>query len=159
MVIGFLRKGRSEQVRIITRPAPDDSKRPVIGVALNELEAPGMEVKIVGLDDVGGPSAGLMFALGIIARLAPDDLTGGKIIAGTGTIDAAGNVGPIGGITLKMIAARQSGAAWFLTPTGNCAEARGDLPAGLHLVKVATLSEARIDLERLAKGATDLPTC
>ena len=75
------------------------------------------------LDNVGGPSAGLMFTLGIIDKLEPDDLTGGKIIAGTGTIDDDGNVGPIGGIPQKLVGATDAGARYFLTPPDNCAEA------------------------------------
>lgn len=159
VVIGYLRNGKPHRVKLVTQPAADDAKRPMIGVSLSEQEIPGLNVKIVGLDDVGGPSAGLMFALGIIDRLTPGDLTGGKVIAGTGTIDGGGVVGPIGGITLKMIAARRSGAAWFLTPAANCAEAKGDVPVGLRLVKITTLAAARTDLERLAKGNTDLPGC
>ena len=77
----------------------------------------------IDLDEIGGPSAGLMFTLGIIDKLKPEDLTGGKIIAGTGTIDDEGEVGPIGGIPQKLVGAKDAGAQLFLVPTGNCAEA------------------------------------
>ncbi|QQC59288.1 signal protein PDZ [Rothia kristinae] len=95
-----------------------------------------------GLQDVGGPSAGTMFALGIIDELTPGSLTGGKHVAGTGTIDAQGKVGAIGGIRQKMIGARQAGATLFLAPADNCDEITGHIPEGLSVVRVSTLDEA-----------------
>ncbi len=91
---------------------------------------------------IGGPSAGLMFTLGIIDRLTPADLASGHFIAGTGTVDETGAVGPIGGILLKLIAARDAGATNFLVPAQNCAEALTRVPAGLTLVKVTTVTDA-----------------
>ncbi len=76
-----------------------------------------------------------MFTLGIIDKIKPEDLTGGKIIAGTGTIDDLGQVGPIGGIAQKIVAAKNAGAQFFLTPTDNCAEAVGAQAPGLPLVR------------------------
>jgi PDZ domain-containing protein len=113
------------------------------------------------LSDVGGPSGGMMFALGIIDRLTPGQLTGGKHIAGTGTIDAAGNVGPIGGIQHKLFGAASAGATIFLAPASNCDEVVGHVPAGLSVVRVTTLSEAKADLEKIATGTNPatLPTC
>jgi Lon-like protease len=109
-------------------------------------------VKIALDDRIGGPSAGLMFALGILDKLGPTDLTGGRFIAGTGTIDVTGDVGPIGGIPLKLIAARDKGATAFLVPSGNCAEASRNPPAGLDLIKVDTLSGAVNALGALRAG-------
>lgn len=109
-------------------------------------------------NEIGGPSAGMMFALGIMDKVGSVDLTHGKFIAGTGTIDAAGNVGPIGGIQLKMIAARKAGATVFLAPAGNCPDVRGATPAGLQVIKVQTLSRAVQDLEALSNGQP-VPTC
>jgi PDZ domain-containing protein len=88
-------------------------------------------------------------------------LTGGKQIAGTGTIDADGSVGPIGGIQQKMIGARQAGAAWFLAPAGNCAEVVGHVPNGMQVVRVATLEQARTAVEAIASGTgtASLPAC
>ena len=103
-------------------------------------------------NEIGGPSAGMMFALGIIDKVGPTDLTGGRFIAGTGTIDPAGNVGAIGGIQLKMIAARDKGASVFLAPAGNCSDVRGNIPAGLEVVKVSTLSQALSDLAVIRRG-------
>ena len=106
----------------------------------------------IKLQDVGGPSAGLMFTLGIIDKLDPVDLTDGKIIAGTGTMDNDGNVGPIGGIPQKMIAAYGAGARYFLAPSGNCAEALGSPVAGLKLIKVSSLNDALTALQDLRDG-------
>ncbi|CAB4628783.1 unannotated protein [freshwater metagenome] len=113
------------------------------------------------LGDVGGPSGGMMFALGIIDRLTPGQLTGGKHIAGTGTIDPAGNVGPIGGIRHKLFGAANAGATIFLAPESNCDEVIGHVPSGLVVVKVKTLSEAKTSLEKISTGTNPatLPTC
>jgi Lon-like protease len=113
------------------------------------------------LGDVGGPSGGMMFALGIIDRLTPGQLTGGKHIAGTGTIDPAGNVGPIGGIRHKLFGAANAGATIFLAPESNCDEVIGHVPSGLTVVKVKTLSEAKTSLEKISTGTNPatLPTC
>ena len=113
------------------------------------------------LGDVGGPSGGMMFALGIIDRLTPGQLTGGKHIAGTGTIDPAGNVGPIGGIRHKLFGAANAGATIFLAPEANCDEVIGHVPSGLTVVKVKTLSEAKTSLEKISTGTNPatLPTC
>ncbi|WP_327737289.1 PDZ domain-containing protein [Streptomyces nojiriensis] len=114
----------------------------------------------IKLADVGGPSAGLMFALGIVDKLTPEDLTGGKFVAGTGTIDDAGKVGPIGGIQMKTIGARKAGAEYFLTPAENCASAASHVPDGLTLVKVSTIDDAAKALEKISKGDTaGLPRC
>jgi PDZ domain-containing protein len=112
----------------------------------------------IQLNNVGGPSAGMMFALGIIDKLTTDNLTGGRIIAGTGTIDAKGNVGAIGGIQMKTIGARRAGATVFLAPAGNCAEAKANQPAGLELAKVSTLQDALNALTDIREGKTP-PLC
>ncbi|MFF7650080.1 PDZ domain-containing protein [Streptomyces sp. NPDC007983] len=115
----------------------------------------------IKLADVGGPSAGLMFALGIVDRVSKEgDLTGGKFIAGTGTIDDKGVVGPIGGIEMKTIGAREAGARFFLTPKENCAAAAKDVPDGLRLVKVHTIDDALKALKKIRSGDTaGLPRC
>lgn len=113
----------------------------------------------ISLANIGGPSAGLMFALGILEKVGKyGDLTGGKFIAGTGTIDPTGKVGAIGGIPLKMIGAKQAGATIFLVPSANCAEAEGNHPSGLRLVKVSTLSGAVDALRSLQHGGNP-PSC
>ncbi|MFE3639509.1 PDZ domain-containing protein [Streptomyces sp. NPDC059169] len=114
----------------------------------------------IKLADVGGPSAGLMFALGIVDKLTPSDLTGGKFVAGTGTIDDQGTVGPIGGIEMKLVGARNAGAEYFLTPSDNCAAAASDTPQGLTLVRVKTINDAMKALEKIRSGNTaGLPSC
>jgi PDZ domain-containing protein len=113
-------------------------------------------------DKIGGPSAGLMFTLGIIEKVGDPEkynITQGRFIAGTGTIDAQGNVGAIGGIQLKMIAARDAGATLFLAPASNCSDVRGAIPSGLQVVKVSTLRDAVRDLQVPADQAASLPGC
>jgi Lon-like protease len=103
-------------------------------------------------NQIGGPSAGLMFALGIMDKVGTVDLTKGRFIAGTGTIDADGKVGPIGGIQLKMIAAKDKGASVFLAPAGNCDDVRKATPGGLKVIKVGTLHSAVQSLLALQQG-------
>ncbi len=106
----------------------------------------------LSLDGIGGPSAGMMFSLGIIDKISDHDLTHGRFITGTGTIDASGAVGEIGGIALKMIAARRAGSTIFLAPASNCPDVRGNIPSGLDVVKVSTLHEAITSLDTLEQG-------
>ncbi|QTD98823.1 YlbL family protein [Streptomyces cyanogenus] len=132
--------------------------------ALKYLGLNPAKVKVtLKLADVGGPSAGLLFTLGIIDRLDGDgsggDLTGGRTIAGTGTIDAAGKVGAVGGVALKTQAARRDGATVFLVPKAECADARAELPKGLRLVPVTTLKGAVDSLVALEKGKGEVPSC
>jgi len=112
-----------------------------------------------GLSGVGGPSAGLMFALGIVAKLTPGDLSGGRILAGSGTIDPPGTIGPIGGIQQKLLGARRAGAVAFLVPAQNCAEARRAAPPGLQLIKVDSLSDAVDDVRAVGARQTNEPRC
>ncbi|WP_022894519.1 YlbL family protein [Agromyces subbeticus] len=113
------------------------------------------------LDDVGGPSAGMMFALGIVDKLTPDAMTGGEIIAGTGTIDSAGDVGAIGGIRQKLWGAERAGADWFLAPEANCNEVAGHVPDGVTVFSVSTLDQAREIVEDVADGTVtgSYPSC
>ena len=113
------------------------------------------------LGDVGGPSGGMMFALGIIDRLTPGDLTGSLHVAGTGTIQQSGIVGPIGGVVLKLYGAKAAGATVFLAPAGNCPEIVGNEPEGLRVVKIEKLSDAVLALEKLSKNQNlaSLPSC
>lgn len=112
------------------------------------------------IGDIGGPSAGMMYALGVLTKLTPEDETYGKTIAGTGTINKKGEVGEIGGIQLKMLAAKRDGATYFLAPAANCNEVVGHVPPGLRDVKVSTLDEAYRSLEAIGNGKDeDLPHC
>ncbi|MFI6352116.1 S16 family serine protease [Streptomyces sp. NPDC050743] len=126
------------------------------------LSADKVEVTLK-LADVGGPSAGLLFTLGIIDKLHGDgsggDLTGGRTVAGTGTIDASGRVGAVGGVALKTQAARRDGATIFLVPKAECTDAKAELPKGLRLIPVTTLKSAVDSLEALEKGKGSVPSC
>jgi PDZ domain-containing protein len=150
----ILRHGRTQHIRLTTANAQGT---PEIGVQLVESFVFPFRVTI-SIGNIGGPSAGLMFALGIIDKITPDNLTGGRFIAGTGEIEANGTVDPIGGIQQKMVAARQAGATIFLTPAANCADTAGAVPAGLRLIKVSSLAGAVSDLEAL-KAGRPVPSC
>ena len=148
----------TQQVTVPTVKAPEDG-RAVVGIQAGVEHTFPFKIDIK-LADVGGPSAGLMFALGLIDKLDREPLTGGKFIAGTGTIDHSGKVGPIGGIQMKAIAARRQGAEYFLTPEDNCASAVKNVPEGLTLVKVKTLDDALDALADIREGRTsELPSC
>lgn len=145
-------------VTVGTRPGGDPGA-PKGYLGIYPTTEPANPVQItIALADVGGPSAGLMFALGVLDKITPADLTGGKFIAGTGTIDEDGAVGPISGIAHKMIGAREKGATVFLVPEGNCTEAKGSTPDGLQLIRVGNLNDAVNGLEALKTGRP-VPGC
>lgn len=148
-----------EERTVSVTPIAGDNGAPVIGVvAASRYDFP-FEVKIQ-LENVGGPSAGMMFALGIYDKLTPGELTGGEHIAGTGTISAEGAVGAIGGIVQKMYGARSAGAGWFLAPASNCDQVVGRIPAGLEVFSVAELDDAIDVVEAIAAGdVSGLPRC
>jgi Lon-like protease len=129
-----------------------------IGITVADGCLAPFEVDLGLTGQIGGPSAGLMFALGIVDKVGPQDLTQGRFIAGTGEITSAGVVQPIGGIQLKMIAARRAGATVFLAPQGNCGDVRGAVPKGLDVVKVSGLRDAVADLLTLERGGA-VPHC
>ncbi|NKX53798.1 signal protein PDZ [Arthrobacter sp. E918] len=156
--LGIRRDGRRTTERI----APKANSEGVyqLGVGLNIDYSFPFRVRIE-LDNVGGPSAGMMFALGVVDKLTPGQMTGGVHFAGTGTIDSSGEVGPIGGITQKMLGASQSGATVFLAPEDNCGDVVGHVPDGLQVVKVSTLEDAVDAVTHIGRGkdAAALPTC
>ncbi|GAA2291357.1 PDZ domain-containing protein [Streptomyces atrovirens] len=151
---------KTEKVTITTTTSEDGGEeRAIVGISAGTDHTFPFSIDIK-LADVGGPSAGLMFALGIYDKLTPGSLTGGEFVAGTGTIDDDGKVGPIGGIQMKTVGARDKGAEYFLTPADNCASAAEDTPEGLTLVKVDTIDDALGALEDIRSGDTaDLPKC
>jgi PDZ domain-containing protein len=152
--IEVLRAGKTLTVPVASKTSGGAA---VIGVQVQQQYKFPFNVNIT-VGNIGGPSAGMMFALGIIDKLTTDNLTNGKFIAGTGEITASGQVQPIGGIQQKMVGARDAGATVFLAPAGNCADTAGAVPAGLRVVKVATLSQAVSDLEAL-KAGKPVPSC
>ncbi|WP_421734532.1 PDZ domain-containing protein [Cellulomonas sp.] len=151
------RHGQAVDVPIVT--GKKDDGRAQIGVFIDPSFDMPVDVTI-DIDDIGGPSAGTMFALGIIDKMTPEDEANGEDIAGTGTIDVTGEVGPIGGIRQKLAGATRDGATWFLAPAANCDEVVGHVPEGLRVVRIETLHDAREAITAIGAGtADDLPTC
>ena len=155
--IGIERDGEKTSVHITPTTTAGSV---VIGIGAGMKYDFPFTVKIQ-LSDVGGPSAGQMFALGIMDKLTPGSLNGGTHVAGTGTIDSEGNVGAIGGIRQKMYGARAAGATVFLAPKANCDEVTGHIPSGLHVYAVKTLDDSLkvLDAVRTGSSTADLPTC
>ncbi len=151
------RAGKDVTVQVTVGKPTQGQKGARLGVGVDTTCLAPFDVKI-NLEDVGGPSAGLMFALAIVDKAGTRDLTAGRYIAGTGEIDSAGTVQPIGGIQLKMIAARRAGASVFLAPADNCGDVRKDTPGGLKVVKVSSLHGAVQDLLDLQAGKP-VPHC
>ncbi|BCY14836.1 PDZ domain-containing protein [Actinoplanes sp. L3-i22] len=156
LTVGYTRADKPGTVAVTTKAAADDKKTPRLGIEIDTKQPHPFTIKI-DLDKIGGPSAGLMFSLGIIDKLRDEDLTGGKVIAGTGTIDDDGNVGPIGGIPQKLNGAKQAGAKIFLVPKDNCAEALRNAVPGLPMAKVATVDDALTALKTFTSGGTPTP--
>ena len=157
IVIDYRRKNAAAGTATITLGEHPDGNPGYLGIGV--LDAPWAMFDIeFNLANIGGPSAGLMFSLAVIDKLTTGELNDGKFVAGTGTIDADGKVGSIGGITHKMLAAREAGATIFLVPADNCAEARSAHEDGLQLVKVDTLTTAVDALNTISAGG-EPPTC
>ncbi|ROO83145.1 PDZ domain-containing protein [Actinocorallia herbida] len=159
VTLTIVRGGKEQKAELtMGETTTDGQKRAVIGVELVDKFVLPIDVKM-NVGEIGGPSAGLMFSLAIYDMLTPGSLTGGKFIAGTGTITADGQVGAIGGIQQKMIAARDAGATDFLVPAGNCDEAKSAAPDGLRLIKAETMGSAVESLQAIQSGKTQLPAC
>ena len=157
VVVGVERDGESLDVPVTTSQGPEEET--LLGVLIDPTYEFPFEVAIQ-IEDIGGPSAGMVFALGIVDKLTPGAMTGGEQIAGTGTIDSSGAVGAIGGVQQKLVGAARAGADWFLAPAGNCGEVVGHVPEELRVVRVATLGEARDAVDAIAAGRAEaLPTC
>lgn len=155
------REGREVTVRVPTTEAADESgrKRTIVGIVPAVGYDLPLEIDITLADRIGGPSAGLVFALGIVDKLTPGALTGGATVAGTGEISPDGEVGRIGGIRQKVYGAEDAGATVFLAPAGNCEELEG-FETDLRIVRVETLSGAVDALEALAAGEEEaVPEC
>ena len=151
-------RGEQQTTAALTTIAPQEGTTgSLLGLSLKISVDSTVEASF-GLSDVGGPSAGMMFALGVVDEITPGSLTGGKDISGTGTINMDGQVGPIGGIQQKMAGARNSGSRFFLAPASNCDEVRGH--EGMQVFAVSTLHEAVTATEAIASGNTSgLTTC
>src|SRR5262245_33221103 len=157
LVLDYRRKNAPAGVATVTLGSNPDRDYGYLGVGV--LDAPWAPFSIdFNLANIGGPSAGLMFSLAVVDKLTTGDLNDGKFVAGTGTIDSEGKVGSIGGITHKMLAAREAGATVFLVPADNCDEAKSADEDGLQLVKVESLGQAVDALHALSAGG-EPPRC
>lgn len=134
----------SYEVELVARE--DDPDSPMIGIYVRQLPF------WIDIDTgiVGGPSAGMMYTLAIIDVLTPGSLTGGHVVAGTGTIDLEGNVGEVGGVRQKVVAAEAAGAEYMLVPAGNLAAAESAPRGDMELVAVETIDDALAFLDGLA---------
>ncbi len=160
--VGVRRGTAKRSFTITTEAAPDDPKRAIVGVLVGTGYQFPFDVRVAIDDSIGGPSAGLVFALSIYDTLTPGALTGGDVIAGTGTIAADGTVGPIGGIREKIIGAVHADAELFFVPPENCKTAMtapvddGDI----RLVRAETMHDAVVALETYTQDPTaELPRC
>lgn len=153
-------RGSTTQEVSVVGAKPEDSSRKgaMLGITLNVNPPTGHEVTYA-VENIGGPSAGMIFALDIAQRLEGKNYAGTTPVAGTGTIDLSGNVGPIGGIKQKMLGAKHEGYKVFLAPAGNCADVVGNEPEGMTVIPVSTLSEARTAMQRVAAGQAPATTC
>ncbi len=158
VAVAVSRQGKNVVVDVTLGTPPKNGKGARLGVEVATTCLAPFTVDLGLGNEIGGPSAGLMFALGIMEKVGTVDLTKNRFIAGTGTIDSDGKVGPIGGIQLKMIAAKRKGASVFLAPSGNCSDVRKDTPSGLQVVKVDTLHGAVQDLIAIEQGRA-VPHC
>ncbi|TDD21542.1 PDZ domain-containing protein [Kribbella turkmenica] len=157
-VVFLIRRGTSEQtVQLTTAATPGEQDRPMVGITIG-IDSP-VKVTVNLGQDIGGPSAGTAFALAIYDKLTPGALLDGKHVAGTGTIDAVGQVGAIGGIQQKIAGAREDGATVFLVPGPNCEAALHSGVKDIQLVKITTLNEAIGALKAISTGTGAVPTC
>jgi Lon-like protease len=148
VTIGVIRDGSDKDVEVTLAARDDDPESPIVGIVVRDLTDPPFPVSI-DVGNIGGPSAGMMHALAIIDTLTPGELTHGRVIAGTGTIQFDGTVGNIGGIRQKVAGAEAAGATIILVPAGNYEEALTAHRNGIEIVPVATLEEAVAYLEGL----------
>ena len=153
------RDGTRRTESVGSQPAEDDG-RTIVGFS----PTIGYEYPVqidVNIDErIGGPSAGMVFALAIYDTMTPGALLDGMHVAGTGTISADGEVGAIGGIQQKIAASSDDGATLFLAPAGNCDEAVLADPGDMRVVRIETLDDAIAAVETAAVGDTDsLPSC
>ena len=153
------RVDRDDTEKTVSVQVQEADDQPRVGILLRDL-FPDLPVKVTieTENNIGGPSAGLMFTLSIIDKLTPEDLTAGRRLAGTGEIALDGSVGPVGGVAEKLIAVRRQGVTTFFIPAENCDSVRGQVPDGLRLVKVSKVTDA-LRFLRDPKAAATAPGC
>jgi PDZ domain-containing protein len=156
-----VRRGGKHGKVVTTRITPTEKDgNQIVGITIGVAFTFPFDVKVRINPNIGGPSAGLMFSLSIYDTLTPGALTGGKSIAGTGTMDVDGKVGPIGGIMQKIAGARKDGAQLFLVPPDNCGEALQARNGDMRLVKAVTMHAAVQAIQAWVKNPeAELPTC
>ncbi len=157
VVLDIIRGSKAMTVEVTPKKVEGEWR---IGVYISAVPEFPFEIDIQ-VGNVGGPSGGQMLALAIYDQLTPGSLTGGQNVAGTGTVDSAGNIGPIGGIVQKMFGTSKAGIKWFFAPSANCDEVIGHIPKGISVVKVSTLQDSLDALKVISNGgeAAKLPTC
>ncbi len=136
---------------------PEDPSIPLLGITMTSEPADDVSVSY-NLNDIGGPSAGMIFSLAVIDKLSDGELNGGKFVAGSGTISEDGTVGPVGGVEHKVIAAKEAGAELFLAPADNCANALSSDTGDMVIASVNTLDDAVTAMEAFANG-DEVATC
>lgn len=157
VALRILRDDTEQDLNVELKENPHEKGKPMLGILMDSAPADGLKVHY-NLNDIGGPSAGMMFSLAVIDKLTPGELNGGKFVAGTGTINDDGEVGPIGGITHKIRGSRDEGAELFLAPKGNCPSVKKADAGDMTVAAVSTLQEAVDAMEAFAEGR-DVPTC
>lgn len=150
--IVYERNDRESREDVTLKEHPENPSVPLLGISMLSVPASDIDVEY-NLEDIGGPSAGMMFSLAVVDKLSPGALNGGKFVAGTGTIAEDGSVGPIGGIAHKVRAAEEAGAEVFLAPSQNCAEANSAKPENLTILKVDTLPQAIDQMAKFNEGS------
>ncbi|OFM02752.1 signal protein PDZ [Corynebacterium sp. HMSC071F07] len=155
--LGIERGGKKLQEKVTLAAHPHDDSVALMGISMTSKPKEDIQVDY-NLQDIGGPSAGMMFTLAVIDKLSDGELNGGKFVAGTGTISEDGTVGPIGGIVHKVAASKEAGAELFLAPADNCAEATSRDTGDMVVAKVETLDDAIKAMDDFAHGK-QVQTC
>ena len=160
VIFTVIRAKQQQRVKVITAESPTQSDAPVVGITLSTGYDYAPEISFELGRQIGGPSAGLVFALAIYDKITEGDLLGGRHVAGTGTISPTGEVGPVGGIQEKIAGAEDAGATEFFVPASNCADLEG-MRTDVRLIKVSTLGDAITALQALNSpiGSGALPSC
>jgi Lon-like protease len=148
------RDNKEITVPVVSRAASDDATKSQVGIDVGVGFDTPVKVDVRLPIDIGGPSAGMMFALSLYDKVTPGELADGRTVAGTGTIDADGTIGAIVGIQQKIYGAHEGGASVFLAPAENCDEAAQVHIDGLTVYRVATLNDSVTVLADLAAGRT-----
>ena len=160
VIFTVIRAKQEQRVKVITAESATQSDAPVVGITLGTGYDYAPDISFDFGQQIGGPSAGLVFALAIYDKITDGDLLGGRHVAGTGTITPTGVVGPIGGLQEKIAGAEKAGATEFFVPASNCADLDG-LHTDVRVIKVSTLRDAITSLQAVnspgAAGA--LPSC